>query len=314
MLNKEFVKKHIGPAGFILSILGIFTFGLTNLTAIIFCLIGIFKTKRKIFSIIGLLIGTFHSLIIYRMVEPRVHCVFSLALLSMVILVFCIINLYQKRHLYFSAFSLILSLIYIAFTLFFWSVITSSNCEASMKSEYKYRMLAKDAFWLDFDHEHMNKICYYGDIFGGFGTGKIYFKTDLPCLYEIDKIIAFAERNGWAYRGKAEFTKGNILDFFNCLDDPHKSENIKNEDTLSILFEWYNNKECKIRIIDSCIVLAFDTIHYAGFPSFVIIRDDSKEMFVRDYSKIFAPDTSDVLMLPEVFKDEENIWQDVHYY
>ena len=228
-------------------------------------------------------------------------------------ILFYINDIRRKKLLKLSVIGLIInSFIVILFSIYVLLSIYTVFLPLSV-NQLKYRFIFNNSFWLDFDENTIDTVnCRYGFLLGGHGL--IHFRSNGSKLYESDKIIVYAEENGWAYRGKAEFSKSNILASYNNKGDKSHFEETDNSELLTILFEGYSLEDYKIWIKDTCTALSFDTGHYAGVPSYVIVRHDGKEMLVRDNSKLFAPDTSDVLMLPEIFKDEKNTWQDVHYY
>ena len=208
-----------------------------------------------------------------------VQAVFSLSFLAVIIFFLCITNLFRKKRMLVSLCGVFLCVTHIVFSLVFLHIISSSHCDPDVESEYKYRILSrKSAFWLDFDPQHLNKVCYVGDKFGASGNGKFYFIFDIPGKCTIEKIITYAEQHNWLYRGKVSLTKENVVEFYDSIKNNKSTTDIKYNNFLAVIFEWYNMGDCEIWIKDDCYVLAFDTGHYAGFPSYVIISQDDKEM------------------------------------
>lgn len=169
----------------------------------------------------------------------------------------------------------------------------------------RYRMMCKGDFWLEFDPIHIEKTFCSKHVLGT--SGMILFQAENPNTYQSEIIVPFAEKHGWVSCGKANFTKEEIFQY-----KEYEGGEDKVALAIETVFTGYNTDI--IWIMDTCTVFAFDTEHYGGVPSFVVIRNDGMEMLVRDNSNVFVPDSSEYIMLPEIFRNEKNMMKDINYY
>lgn len=258
------------------------------------------KNRRRRYGLIGLILSLFG--------------VVTIGILTIPAAIFCVIGLRRRVETKLSLIGLLICMLIWLVIGYHLILLLSMGSSPNIINLHKYnRICERSRFWLDFDRDHIEKVESESFLhLGGFGS--ILFRSPKPDTYCLEDIISFAEANKWLYRGKAELAKADIIEYVN---PKQKGENRRHDKTdanlyqsLVLLFS-YNIQE--IWIQDTCTVLAFDTKHYGGIPSYVFIKHDGSEIVVR-VNHTFVPDTSDSLILPSIFKSAKYADENILYW
>ncbi len=160
--------------------------------------------------------------------------------------------------------------------------------------EYKFRKACPCGFWLDFDKKHMTDVqSQYMIILVKFGT--VRFESD-PNTYNRQKVIDYAEQNGWVYKCSVSLTNEDFKKF-----NKKMYEDWDPVGDILICIGFQNRSPFWIET--DCELLAFDTGSRLGTASFVMLSKDGGEMVVR-YSDPLLPDGPHDFLLPPSFYEE----------
>ncbi len=161
----------------------------------------------------------------------------------------------------------------------------------------KYHIVCESHFWLDYDKEHLIQAQSRRTIFLVGSVGSIHIKNNEDDSYQPETVIAYAERNGWIYRGRLRLTKEDFDQFLNH----HRQLERANIDLEMTMNETLGYIRTPIWIVADCTVLAFETGQANGVPSYVMISDDGSEMAVYANHQLF-PDQGGPFRLPPLFE------------
>jgi hypothetical protein len=159
--------------------------------------------------------------------------------------------------------------------------------------EYKFRKACPCGFWLDFDKKHMTDIqSQYTIILVRFGT--VRFESD-PNTYDRQKVIDYAELNGWIYKCSIFLSESNLRDYYS------------KELPFGSPIKWalgalksYNYTE--LIWLEDCDVLLFDAKTQHGMPAYVLISGDGSKMEIR-YANPRLPDPGHEFWIPDGFDE-----------
>lgn len=183
-----------------------------------------------------------------------------------------------------------IGLIVSSFILFFFIFITFTP-PGSMPyplNIYKFKRALECDFWLDYDKEHMIDVQSQNTIILS-KQGAIHFQS-APNAYQKDSVIKYAEDNGWKYHLSVKLSK----------EDFEKYEKETYDDyNLSSYVIWELNTS-PILLKKECTLLAFETGHIHGMPSYIMVPKDLSEMVVYFMNARF-PDPASKFRLPEAF-------------
>ncbi len=262
------------------------------------------KSHIKSFGFFCLVVSLFLLLLSMTVIPSVVFLLFlewgilgfilSCLLISGPALILSITGVFRRNGKGFSIAALVICLLCTFFVLPF-KFITYSPAGSVPKvfREYKFRKACPCDFWLDFDSKHMTDVQSRNSIFlVKFGT--VRFQSD-PNTYHRQKVIDYAEQNGWICKCSIFLSESNLHDYYSK-ELPYGSP-----------IKWalgalksYNYTE--LIWLEDCDVLLFDAKTQHGMPAYVLISGDGSKMEVR-YANPRLPDPGHEFWLPDGFDE-----------
>lgn len=166
-------------------------------------------------------------------------------------------------------------------------------------SVYKLKRACPEAaFWHDFDYDHISRIkSQYTIIITKHAA--ISFLSE-PNTYATEKIIHYAEKNGWEYKCILPLCKTD----FDKYDSKTLNQNLEAEGLLAEVLFWFY--QSPIILKEDCDVLAFDSGSRLGYPAYAFISKDKSKLVIY-YQDPILPDPASEFWLPLGYEDLCNL-------
>lgn len=218
-------------------------------------------------------------------------------LLLCISLILCIHGLIKKRSRELAVTGLFINIIVVILIFFVFITMTPHGSIPYPLNIYKFkRVCPKATFWLDFDKTNLEEVKSGMAFLSPYASLNFQRNSE---QYSKDKIIEFAEENGWKYYLSISITPENIHIFDNNNQDLSSEE-------LEFQAHLFLCNPILVHFREGDTLLIFKTTHCLEYPSFVLLSKNSNELIIH-YKYPVLPDPGEDL-LPELFYklSEEN--------
>ena len=214
----------------------------------------------------------------------------TLCLSAIPSLSFCVHGLIKSRGRKLATIGLLINLIFLTLLFFIFITFSSPGSMPYPLNVYKFKRALECDFWLDYDKDHIIDVQSQNTIILS-KQGAIHFQS-ASNTYQKDSVIKYAENNGWIYHLSVKLTKE---DFEN-----YEKETYDYYDLSSHVI--WAMKPSPIILKKDCTLLAFETGHIHGMPSYIMISEDLSEMVVY-FMNARYPDPASKFWIPEALTE-----------